>query len=95
LTFVNPDVAPHNWALTNPGSLARVGDLANKLVAAPDAVGRHYIPETKDVLAYTEIVYPRQRTTIYFQAPTVKGRHPFMCTFPGHWMVMNGELVVE
>jgi len=95
LTFVNPDVVPHNWALLKPGKLQSVGDLANKLIADPGAVARHYIPETPDVVAYTSIVYPRERFTIYFSAPAAAGRYPFLCSFPGHWMVMNGELIVE
>jgi azurin len=36
-----------------------------------------------------------QRRTIYFEAPKSSGRYPFLCTFPGHWMIMNGELIVE
>ena len=23
------------------------------------------------------------------------GRDPFLCTFPGHWRLMKGELIVE
>ena len=44
LSFVNPDVVPHNLALIRPGTLNRVGDLANKIIAEPDAVARQYIP---------------------------------------------------
>ncbi len=95
LTFNNPDVVPHNWVLVRPGALERVGDLANKLVADPEAVARHYVPKSEDVIAYTDIVQPQERFSIYFKAPTEKGRYPFLCTFPGHWMVMNGEMVVE
>jgi putative heme-binding domain-containing protein len=95
LTFSNPDVVPHNWVLVRPGSLARVGDLTNRLVADPDAVLRHYVPESEDVLAYTDIVAPNQQFSIYFQAPAEPGQYPFLCTFPGHWMVMNGQLIVE
>ncbi|MGQ0636158.1 MAG: DUF6797 domain-containing protein [Planctomycetaceae bacterium] len=95
LTFTNPDVVPHNWVLVRPGSLAKVGDLANKLIADPEAVLRQYVPQTDDVLVYTDIVPARQSFTIYFQAPAEKGVYPYLCTFPGHWMVMNGELVVE
>lgn len=95
LVFKNPDVVPHNWALIRPGTLPTVGDLTNRMVADPEAVVRHYVPRTKDVLAYTDIVQPKQSATIHFQAPTEKGRYPFLCTFPGHWMVMNGEMVVE
>ena len=95
LTFANPDVVPHNWALIRPGTLALVGDLANKIIAEPDAVARRYIPGTDAVLAYTDLAEPQGQSVIYFRAPAEKGRYPYLCTFPGHWMVMNGEMVVE
>ncbi len=95
LTFVNPDVVPHNWALLKQGALAKVGDLANKMVAEPDALVRHYVPKSEAILAYTDLVYPQDRYTIYFVAPAEKGRYPYLCTFPGHWMVMNGVMIVQ
>ena len=95
LTLANPDVVPHNWALAKPGTLRRVGQLANRLVSDPEAVLRHYIPYTSDVLAYTDVVFPDESFTIYFHAPQQPGRYPFLCTFPGHWMIMNGTLLVE
>jgi putative heme-binding domain-containing protein len=95
LTFVNPDVVPHNWALIKTGTLAKVGDLANKIIAEPDAVARRYIPRSDDVLAFTDIAEPQSQSVISFRAPETPGRYPFLCTFPGHWMVMNGELIVE
>ena len=94
-TLQNPDVVPHNWALIKPGTLHRVGDLANKLISNPEAAARQYIPESSDVLAYTDIVLPREKFTIDFEAPSEPGRYPFLCTFPGHWLVMNGEMIVE
>ncbi len=95
LTLKNPDVVPHNWALLKPGSLQRVGELTNRLVADPEAVARHYIPRTDDVLVYSDVVSPQDEFTIWFKAPDKPGRYPYLCTFPGHWMVMNGELIVE
>jgi azurin len=95
LTFTNPDVVPHNWVLVKPGTLQRVGELANRLIADPEAPTRQYVPRTDDVLAWTDVVTPTMDFTIYFRAPAEKGRYPFLCAFPGHWMVMNGELVVE
>ncbi|MEO8494032.1 MAG: DUF6797 domain-containing protein [Planctomycetota bacterium] len=95
LTLSNPDVVPHNWALVKPGTLQRVGDLANRLISDPEAVVRQYIPDSTDVLAYTDVVLPRDEFTIYFQAPEQPGRYPYLCTFPGHWLVMNGEMIVE
>ncbi len=94
LTLRNPDVVPHNWALVKPGTLRRVGQLANRLISDPDAAIRQYIPESDDVLAHTDVVLPQSDFTIYFNAPQQPGRYPYLCTFPGHWLVMNGELVV-
>ncbi len=95
LTFKNPDAVPHNWALLKPGMLKQVGEQANKLIADPEAAAHHYIPETDNVLAYTDVVEPYSNFTIYFHAPQAPGRYPYLCTFPGHWMVMNGTMIVE
>lgn len=95
LTFMNPDVVPHNWALLKPGTLSSVGNLVNRVISEPDAASRQYIPRTPDVLAYTDIVGPGEQFTIHFKAPESAGVYPYLCTFPGHWMVMNGTMVVE
>ncbi|MCG8649983.1 MAG: plastocyanin/azurin family copper-binding protein [Pirellulales bacterium] len=95
LTFENPDAVPHNWALLKPGTLQSIGKQANRLVADPEAAAYHYVPKSDDVLVYTDVVEPYSKFTIYFRSPEKPGRYPYLCTFPGHWMVMNGELVVE
>jgi azurin len=33
--------------------------------------------------------------TVHFRAPSEPGDSPFVCTFPGHWRVMNGVLHVR
>ncbi|MDX1925025.1 MAG: DUF6797 domain-containing protein [Pirellulaceae bacterium] len=95
LTFTNPDVVPHNWVLIQPNTLQAIGAEANKLVADPEALIRHYVPQSSDVVCFTDIVDGKQDTTIYFRVPTKPGRYPYLCTFPGHWMVMNGTMIVE
>ena len=94
-TFRNPDVVPHNWALIKPDSLEKIGALANGLVNDPDAYLTHYVPASDDVICFTDVVEPKNEFTIYFQAPSEPGRYPYLCTFPGHWMVMNGVLIVK
>jgi len=94
VTFVNPDVVPHNWVLVRPGTLEAVGRLADGLVADPEAVARHYVPESDDVIAYADITPPGERQTIHFVAPATPGRYPYLCTFPGHWKLMNGAMIV-
>lgn len=94
LKFVNPDVVPHNWALIQPGTLDKVGDLANRLIGSPEAYLKQYVPDSDAVICYTDIIEPGAEFSIYFQAPDKPGRYPYLCTFPGHWMVMNGILEV-
>ena len=95
LTFSNPDAVPHNWVLIAPGKLAAIGDATNKMITDPNGLARHYVPESPDVLAYTDMTNPGTQFTIHFDAPKSPGRYPYLCTFPGHWVVMNGVLVVE
>ncbi len=83
LTLDNPDVVPHNWALLKPGTLNTVGDLANKLIADPDAAARQYIPDSKDVLYFTDVVGPHSKFVIYFRAPAEPGRYPICAPFQG------------
>jgi putative heme-binding domain-containing protein len=94
-TLVNPDVVPHNWVLIKRGKLNSVGEISNRQVADPEAAARQYIPNSDDVLSATDIVMPGQEFSIFFHAPDKPGRYPYLCTFPGHWMVMNGELIIE
>ncbi|MEQ1851194.1 MAG: plastocyanin/azurin family copper-binding protein, partial [Chthoniobacteraceae bacterium] len=95
ITFRNPDVVPHNWLLAKPGSLQRLGEQCNLMITDPQGLAKHYVPESADVLAYTDMVNPKQDFTIHFTAPEEKGDYPYLCTFPGHWMVMNGNLKIE
>ena len=95
LTLENPDVMQHNWVLIKPATADRIGDLANKMIAAPDALARNYVPDSADILCHTRVVDPQKTTTIHFDAPAVAGRYPYLCTFPGHSAIMRGVLVVE
>lgn len=95
LRFRNPDVVPHNWLLAKPGSLQRLGALCNLMISDPEGMTKHYVPGSEEVLAYTDMTNPKGEFVIHFNAPSQPGTYPYLCTFPGHWMVMNGELKVE
>lgn len=95
LTFDNPDTVPHNIVFGKPGSLKSLGDLSNRLMADPNAIRTHYVPESEEVLAHSSLLMPANSETIHFTAPEQPGEYPYLCTFPGHWMVMNGVMVVE
>jgi azurin len=95
LVFRNPDLVPHNWLLAKPGTLQKMGELCNLMIADPEGLARHYVPESDEVLVWTDMVNPKADFTIHFDAPKEPGDYPYLCTFPGHWMVMNGVMRVE
>ena len=88
-------MVPHNWMLAKPGTLQKIGNLANLMITDPQGLAKHYVPDSDDVLAYTDMTNPQASFTIHITAPKEKGDYPYLCTFPGHWMVMNGVLKVE
>ncbi len=87
---------PHNFILLRPGKLDAVGAQANAMLTDPQAMAKHYIPETAkaDILANTKLVQPNQSETIEFVAPAEAGDYPYICTFPGHWLLMRGVMHV-
>jgi len=91
LIFKNPStVLSHNWVLVKPGTEDRV---AADGLAAGEAKG--YLKDNDpDVLATTKLVKPGETDTITFDAPA-KGSYPYICTFPGHHVLMKGTLVIE
>jgi putative membrane-bound dehydrogenase-like protein len=94
IVFTNPDQMQHNFLLGAPGSLEQIGAAADALAQSPGAAAQSYIPEIPQVVASTRLVDPGQTATIQFRAPMEAGAYPYVCTFPGHWRVMNGTLTV-
>ncbi len=95
LVFENPDVVPHNWVLGTKGSAQVIFERANHMIAEARALARHYVPDLPEVLVFTRMVEPASSTTIHFNAPAEPGAYPYLCTFPGHGMIMRGVLHVK
>lgn len=80
----------HNFVLLKKD--ANVGDFARAAIAAAD---NHYVPKgTDQVIAYTPIIGGGEEATIEFQAPA-PGTYTFICSFPGHYVIMQGKFIVE
>jgi azurin len=65
------------------------------MLAAGDAVAQQYVPQSSQVLFSSTLVDPGQTLTVQFRAPSEAGAYPYVCTFPGHWRLMNGILTVK
>ena len=54
-----------------------------------------YVPKSKKVLHATRMVAPLSAESLRFIAPKEPGEYPYLCTFPGHWIIMKGTMVVK
>lgn len=95
LVFENPDVTPHNLLIVEPGAADEVGLAGNEMAKTPDGLAKGFIPDSPKILHKTKLLNQGEREILRFQAPAKAGRYPYLCTFPGHWLVMKGEMVVE
>jgi len=94
ILFSNTDVMPHILLITAPGALQEDGEAAERMAIDPSAYSLHFVPDSSKVLQATNLLQPGQSATLRFQAPDVVGDYPYLCTFPGHWRIMNGVLHV-
>ena len=95
ILFENPDFMQHNLLIVMPGKLEVVGQAADALMSTPDAAENNYVPQIPEVLFTTRVLNPNERVRLTFKAPIRPGAYPFVCTFPGHWRIMNGILIVK
>jgi len=60
------------------------------------SVDNNYLPDTLQdgLVAWTQLIGGGESDTITFTAPDTPGEYPFLCTFPGHFGVMNGTMTV-
>ena len=93
--FDNVDHMLHNVVITKPGQEAAVGALADAMASQADAMEKHYIPESDLILFATPQVPYGEKVTMKFTTPEKPGKYPFICTFPGHWRLMKGVMIVE
>ncbi|BDS07000.1 hypothetical protein NT6N_20400 [Oceaniferula spumae] len=96
LVFDNPDFTQHNILILALGTpIQDIGMAANEMAKDPEAAKKHYIPDDKRILHHSKLLEPHTSETLRFIAPKKPGKYPFVCTFPGHWTIMKGEMIVE
>jgi azurin len=92
ITFKNNDDMLHNLVITKPGTADQVGLLAANMGLNGERL--NYIPKSNDILFHTRILRPKESDTIYFIAPAEAGDYTYVCTFPGHYVLMRGTFRV-
>jgi uncharacterized protein len=90
----NVDEMPHNLLIIKPGTLNTVGAAADEMARDVNAGRLHFVPQIPEVLFATTLLEYGQSYTLRFKVPVQPGDYPFVCTYPGHWRVMNGIMRV-
>ncbi|MBL9188703.1 MAG: azurin [Opitutaceae bacterium] len=81
----------HNWVLLKAGT-----DVTAFATAAMTAKDTDYVPAAmKDkVIAFIPVLGPKKSADVTFTAPA-PGDYVYICSFPGHYMIMKGTLTVK
>jgi len=83
----------HNVVILQPGT--EIPAFSAKCAPAKDTA---YIPQDeeskKQMVAYTKMLGGGESDEITFTAPAA-GEYPFICTFPGHFAIMQGVMTVK
>ncbi len=83
-------VMGHNFVLLKKGT-----DIAEFAGRAMTAAATEYVPKgDKAVIVNTKIIGGGESVTITFDAPE-KGTYDYICSFPGHYVMMKGKFIVE
>ncbi len=86
---MSKEIMGHNFVL-----LKKKTDLDDFAQRAMLARENEYIPVGDETIAYTKMIGGGESDTITFTAPK-KGSYTYICTFPGHYGLMKGVLIVS
>ena len=93
IVFENVDDMPHNLVLFQAGT--DVAAVAMKNMEKPEeAMKRDWLPDDPRMLAHSKAVAPKTKDEFAFKAPDKGGSYPYVCTFPGHALSMQGKMRV-
>lgn len=93
IQYVNSGDLPHNVVVVKQRS-----DINPVGVAALQASQTGYIPQDEAnqqrIIAHTELAKPGETVYLTFTVPP-PGTYPYICTYAGHFTMMQGDLISE
>jgi len=97
LVFENTATSPsmkHNVVVLNqPPSdqiFQEIGQAGSSAGAEND-----YVPDHDAILAHTPMSDPGETVSVTFTTPEETGDYGYVCTYPGHWSLMQGTMHVR
>jgi len=86
---MSKEIMGHNFVLLKKET--NLNDFAQRAMLARE---NEYIPDGNETIAYTKMIGGGESDTITFTAPE-KGSYTYICSFPGHYGLMRGVLIVS
>lgn len=85
------EVMGHNFVLLSPN--IEPAQFATKALSAKE---NEYIPqdELDNIIVHSKLLGPGEEVIVEFVAPK-KGLYKYICSFPGHYISMQGNLIVR
>ena len=88
----------HNAVIVRREDAMTVGEASDRIVSDPRALENSYVPKFLDgmaqkVIAHSTVVAPGDYREFLFRADKA-GAYTMMCTFPGHWRIMQVDFNV-
>jgi azurin len=90
--FINHDFMPHNLVFAQPGSANAIGMAAIALGA--EGFAKAFIPESNQILMASKLLASKEEQVMEFKVPSKAGDYDYLCTFPGHHLLMRGIMKV-
>ena len=87
------NVMGHNWVLTASSDYEAVA-----MAGQNAGLDNHYVPPgDARVLASTEVIGGGMETSVTFSTAGLEagGDYMYFCSFPGHYVLMKGTLIVQ
>jgi uncharacterized cupredoxin-like copper-binding protein len=87
----NADDMAHNFVIVAPGGRMEVVTASMTMPITPEQT---FIPKSDKILYHTPVLIPGKSAALEFDAPAEEGVYNYVCTYPGHGMVMFGAMYV-
>lgn len=92
VTFINKSEGPameHNIVFCFGGTKETAANAAMNA-----GLSGEYKPEGNFIIAASPLAKQGETVEFEFVVPNEPGEHEFVCTYPGHWMNMNGTFII-
>lgn len=81
---------PHNFLVLMPGKREEV--VAQSLTLGEKGPAQEFVPVNPAIIVHSALLAPDGATKVHFTMPAEKGIYPYICSMPGHGMIMYGAI---